>query len=794
MVERTRSLGFWTAFAMGLGTMIAAGIFSLSGQAVHDVGSSAVIAFVLAALVAGITAASYSEFASIYAQNGGGYLFTAETFDSDRLAFAVGASLFLGYTGTTAFYLATMDHWVRKFILPGLGLPHGLVGILTAVALGALNAGGTEESGTFQVAVTALKVVVLLVFVGGALQFAGVIPAFGEFTGSFQSKPVTIVSTAGTAFITFFGFSAIAASAGEIIEPRKNVPKAIAASMVTVTVLYALVIVALVNTPQGAQQALTQGETAMGTVAKAFLGPIGQWVIVAGAVFSMVSASNASILAGSGIGYLMGRRGHGPRKLSRVDPEYETPLYAVAAVTGAIVALIGVFMLVLGEGGILHVGLAGLTNFATLNLLAPLAVVNVALLYSRRRSPEKERPFEVPFGSVLPIVGAVANIALVGFLAVKGMTFGSAPEGAQFVLDVAGTTVGVMPAALGLVAGLVVEVAVVALFLAWGGRDDVDDLVTEVETTVTSSASSETTDAPDTSAVVDGEGAADRFTVLVPLARFHNAPRFGRVAARLGRLADTGAQPHVRFLTVTKVPEQTPTDAVDEVAAKRVDRLVETLDDAGLDVSYSVEGHVSRDLGFDIVTTAREGSVDRILMGYPEDNPHIAETVEYDAPCDTLFMNGNLAEPTFETLVVGAGSGPHHEAMLPTAAALAAQGTEVHVVTVQPSDDGTKEGAAETLAAFDDDANVHHHEVTSSDVATSLVVIAEEHDAALLVGASRTRRLRRWVFGSTPDRVMASATDSDVPVLVYTSETGVADRFEEWTFPAYRYLRRAVSG
>jgi amino acid transporter len=157
VVEHTRTLGFRVAFAIGLGTMIAAGIFSLSGTAVAAIGSSAVIAFVLAALVASITAASYSEFASIYSENGGGYLFASRTFeDKDLLVFAIGASLFMGYTGTTAFYLATMDEWFFQFIIPetvaGLHLhallPHGSVGVLAAVLLGALNAQGTEESGT----------------------------------------------------------------------------------------------------------------------------------------------------------------------------------------------------------------------------------------------------------------------------------------------------------------------------------------------------------------------------------------------------------------------------------------------------------------------------------------------------------------------------------------------------------------------------------------------------------------------------------------------------------------------
>ncbi|MFB6234355.1 MAG: APC family permease [Halopenitus sp.] len=229
MVEHTRSLGFRVAYAMGLGTMIAAGIFSLSGVAVARIGSSAVIAFMIAALVAGITAASYSEFASIYAENGGGYLFSSRTFDSDALTYFVGASLFLGYTGTTAFYLATMGEWWQRFIFPeAWPIPHGTTPILIGVLLGALNARGTEESGTFQVIVTSTKVAVLFAFIGGAFSYAGPVAATGKFAMGFQAEPVGIISVAALAFITFFGFSAIAASAGEIIEPRKTVPKAIA--------------------------------------------------------------------------------------------------------------------------------------------------------------------------------------------------------------------------------------------------------------------------------------------------------------------------------------------------------------------------------------------------------------------------------------------------------------------------------------------------------------------------------------------------------------------------------------
>ncbi|WP_240334483.1 APC family permease [Halorussus sp. MSC15.2] len=531
MAEHTRTLGFRVAFALGLGTMIAAGIFSLSGTAVAVVGSSAVVSFVIAAVIAGITAASYSEFASIYSENGGGYLFSSRTFEDDRLLFAVGASLFMGYCATTAFYLATMGEWFHQFIIPhGIPIPHGAVAITTAVLLGYLNAQGTEESGTFQVIVTAAKVAVLLVFIGGAFAFQGPTEAVGTFAGEFKTNAGGIVSIAAVAFITFFGFSAIAASAGEIIDPRRVVPKAIGASILTVTILYIFVIVAMVNSPIPAAVVARQGETAMGKVAAAFLGSFGKWLIVAGAVFSMVSASNASILAASGIGSLMGRQGQAPRRFSRIHPEYGTPFWSVVTVTGTISTLILVFMsLFPAEGGLglLHLGLDALTGFANLNLLAPLAVVNVALIVSRRRFPDMDRPLEVPLTPWVPIVGILANLALITNLPPRGI-----------------------------VIGLGVELALVGAYLAWGGAPDVEELTKEavgrhqpVRTSggesvnrsgveATRGRESEETGPvePRETEAVESEGVSDtedRYRVLVPVARIERAPVHVELAAAL---------------------------------------------------------------------------------------------------------------------------------------------------------------------------------------------------------------------------------------------------------------------
>ncbi|WP_435365699.1 amino acid permease [Haloarchaeobius sp. DYHT-AS-18] len=765
MVEHTRTLDFKIAFAIGLGTMIAAGIFSLSGTAVFRIGSSAVLAFVLAAVIASITAAAYSEFASVYSENGGGYLFVSETFEGrDRLKYAVGMSLFLGYTGTTAFYLATMDEWFFRFILPeSLSvLPHGSIGILAAVLLGVLNARGTEESGVFQLLVTAAKVVVLLVFIAGAIAFAGPGPATATFVDNVQLEPVGIASVAALAFITFFGFSAIAASAGEIIEPRKTVPRAIAASMITVTILYALVIVAMVNAPVP-PEVLAQGETAMGTVAASFLGPWGQILIVLGAVFSMVSASNASILAASGIGSLMGRQGHAPRRFARIHREYRTPFWSVLTATATITVIIFVFITLFSEHGLFgthFLGLEPLTGFATFNLLVPLAVVNATLIYSRRNFPNLERGFRMPLVPVLPVVGILANLALIWNLP-----------------------------AVGVAVGVVFTLALLGVYLVWGGGPHVEDLVEEV---VPRHGPARPPSAP----VATGEGVpaadvepeAERYRILVPVARADRVVAYVRLAEALSRARDP--EPLVQVLHVTHIPDQTPNEMVRETARESTRDIEARLEQAAIEVEYTVEGHICRDIAFDILQTARNDEVDEILMGYPEEHPNITETVEYQAPCGVFFTSNVDEMDDLSVINVGAGGGPHHLSLLPLVNRLGMHGAEIHVISVVPRAGGTAEPVDETLAALSGVESVQVHNVTADTVADGLVSSAVGNGGILLIGATRDRRLRRWVLGSTPDLTIEYARAADVPVVIHASTSSLSGRLEEYVFPVYRYLRR----
>jgi hypothetical protein len=107
---------------------------------------------------------------------------------------------------------------------------------------------------------------------------------------------------------------------------------------------------------------------------------------------------------------------------------------------------------------------------------------------------------------------------------------------------------------------------------------------------------------------------------------------------------------------------------------------------------------------------------------------------------------------------------------------------------------GTGEDPQETLDALSEGVSVETHRVSASTVAEGLVSTAAENGGILVIGASRDRGLKRWVLGSTPDRVIERATEAGVPVLVYASSTSVSGRVEDILFPVYRYFKQLQTG
>jgi nucleotide-binding universal stress UspA family protein len=197
-------------------------------------------------------------------------------------------------------------------------------------------------------------------------------------------------------------------------------------------------------------------------------------------------------------------------------------------------------------------------------------------------------------------------------------------------------------------------------------------------------------------------------------------------------------------------------------------------------------------VAFAILQAAREDTADLIVMGYPEENEEITTKVEYTAPCDVVFASG-LTDAPIDQINIGAGGGPHHLAAADLVRHLGEQGYGVNVISVDPTGEGTAEDPAATVSELNGVPDLHIYNVASASIAEGLVTKSKAEGGVLMIGASRDRRLRRWVFGSTPDSVIERAKLDDVPVLVYASSTSVPERIEDYLFPIYRYLLKLRS-
>jgi len=699
----SRDLGLVSALAIGTGTMIAAGIFTLSGLAVGYVGSAAIVSFLLAALVAAFTALTYCEFTSIYPFSGEGYLYARKTFPP-LLAYLVGWCLLLGYASSCAFYIASLSSYFNEFIWHFA--ISALPGIIFLAALTALNVKGTKESGTFQIVVTAAKIVLLVWFIAGGLGGLDT----GVIADRFIGDIPLIASTAALVFITFFGFSAIAASAGEVINPTKTIPRAIFISMIVVTVLYALVVLVVVIAD------LTEyTEAAMGVAARAFLGPIGGMVIVGGALFSMISASNASILAGSRVALSMSHLRHLPGVFGRINARSQTPIYALVAVGGAI----GIFALLLP--------LESLAHFANLVLLLALCFVNAALIVHRRRFPDMERPFRVPLVPLLPALGIAANIYLILQIPVQG--------------HIQPVVLAILALALGLFA-----------YAAWRGtRFDVPDPAGPGSKVVALRASPRTAG----------------FRILVPVHNPRTAEPLLRLAATIARRRG-GA---IILLRVVQVPDQLPAELA-RASIRGEERMLESLQalEGDIGVPITTEVRVGRNVGRAILESAREDRSHLIVLGWKGFTTtarkilgEVTDDVVRLARSDIMLVKfgGEPAVPR-RILLPSAGGIHAHKAKGYALGMTDANGGELTLASVvlanapEGRQAEEEERLGEERAELPEDAVVSTRVVSGTGVAESIVAAAPDYDA-VMIGASGDSFSSRILFGSIPERVAREA-------------------------------------
>ncbi|MFB6126532.1 MAG: APC family permease [Halolamina sp.] len=421
-------LGLLDATMIGMGAMIGAGIFVLTGLATEIAGPAAVLVFALNGVVTAFTGLSYAELAAAIPKSGGGYAFVREVF-GDFASFGMGWMLWFAYMIAGALYalgfapnfvellsvygLAPPPDELGAVMVPGIGV--GIDGsfLLAFAAIGflvALNAASTAASGSIETIFTAVKVSILIVFVA----FGAAAPAFSTaefqplFTG--DGGPVSILPAMGLTFIAFEGYDLITTVTEEVENPRENIPRAIFISLSVTVVVYLTVVVVAIGT-LGAEGVAAAGEAGIARAATSFMPtglPVirnGGALIAFGAVFSTLTALNAVVIASSRVAFSMGREGQLVPSIGRIHPRFGTPF--VAVLVSAVVMLGSV---------LLPTRIAG--NVSSLFFLLSFVVVNAAVIRLRRSKPDLNRPYEMPFYPVPPVLGIVLNLLLTGVLVV----------------------------------------------------------------------------------------------------------------------------------------------------------------------------------------------------------------------------------------------------------------------------------------------------------------------------------------------------------------------------------------
>jgi amino acid transporter len=419
-------LGLLDATMIGMGAMIGAGIFVLTGLAAEIAGPAAIVVFGLNGVVTAFTGLSYAELAASIPKSGGGYAFVRETFE-DLSSFIMGWMLWFAYMIAGGLYaLGFAPNFLELLHVYGVVPPPGEVGAVAlpivdaavplafmlafgaVLALVALNAVSTAASGSAETIFTVVKVSILVVFVAFGLaspMFSGAEfqPLFREGTGV-----AAILPAMGLTFIAFEGYDLITTVTEEVENPRENIPKAIFLSLIATVIVYLAVVAVAVGT-LGAAGLAEAGEAGIAAAATSFMPtglPLirnGGALIVFGAVFSTLTALNAVVIASSRVAFSMGREGQLLPSFGQIHHRYGTPFVAILA---SAVVMLGSVALPTQSAG----------NMASLFFLLSFIIVNVAVIRLRRERPNMHRPYEMPFYPAPPLIGIALNLVLAGVL------------------------------------------------------------------------------------------------------------------------------------------------------------------------------------------------------------------------------------------------------------------------------------------------------------------------------------------------------------------------------------------
>jgi len=387
-----RGIRRWDLIAIAINAIIGAGIFGLPSDVYARIGSYSLIAFVACALVVTLIILCFAEVGSRFSETGGPYLYAREAF-GPTLGFEVGWLIWLARLTAFAANCNLLVSYLGYFWTDATARAgRAVIIILVVVSLAAINILGVRQATIVSNVFTVGKLVPLLIFIAAGLFFLSphnysfaVQPAYGPFSQSVLKL-----------IYAFSGFEMAVIPAGEVRDPRRQVPLALLVAIALVALLYILIQVVCIGTlPE-----LAASQRPLADAASRFLGHAGGALISAGALISIVGNLNIILLSGSRVPFAMAEQNQLPSFVGLVHQRFFTP-YVAILISAAV-------MLVLTLSGTF---IYALTISAIARLLT-YAATCAALTVFRRRKDAPPAMFNLPGGTV----AALASLTLAAWL------------------------------------------------------------------------------------------------------------------------------------------------------------------------------------------------------------------------------------------------------------------------------------------------------------------------------------------------------------------------------------------
>lgn len=413
-----KTLGPKSLIALGIGAIIGAGLFSLTGiAAAENAGPAVILSFVVAAVGCAFAGMCYSELAAMIPVAGSAYTYAYATM-GELIAWIIGWDLVLEYAVAAAVVAVSWSRYVGSLLkdfgiyLPAqfaacpfdqIVLPDGtqaygiinLPAIFIIIALSLLLMLGIQESSRVNSIIVVIKVAVVLTFIAVGIQYINwdnYTPFIPANTGKFGEFGISgIMRAAGVIFFAYIGFDTVSTAAQESRNPQKDIPIGIIGSLIICTIIYlafAFVLTGMVN------YTLMKGDAApVATAINLTPYPWLQLLIKLGIVSGFTSVILVLLLGQSRVFYAMSRDGLLPAVFSQIHPRWKTPWRSNL-----------IFMLFISIfAGFFPISKLG--HMTSIGTLLAFVIVCAGVIVLRRTQPNLPRPYRSPCVPLFPILG-----------------------------------------------------------------------------------------------------------------------------------------------------------------------------------------------------------------------------------------------------------------------------------------------------------------------------------------------------------------------------------------------------